>query len=258
MIVTIFTAIGLILLGAWLSRKPVVNIPILVNGLIPSIPNAQSKKENGTTVYIIYLDDETEGKEIYRGYADVNGKVEAYISATNVGRKVMIRARHAPYKQSEFTMTVPEQGIVHTVQMQPDGVYNGQIRGADIGDLDQHYTDSLEFAAAKREQFIRDRIIKSGHPFARIPTRFWIFAYLTALIAFAFDYWLHADLLSVGNFDSFWHAIYFSAVTITTLGYGEITPAHDLLRIAVSVEAVIGVLFIGFALNSLFNGPDKE
>lgn len=45
--------------------------------------------------------------------------------------------------------------------------------------------------------------------------------------------------------------IYFSVVTITTLGYGEIIPKSDLGMIVTLSEPLFGVLFIGLFLNSL-------
>ena len=40
------------------------------------------------------------------------------------------------------------------------------------------------------------------------------------------------------------HSIYFSVVTLTTLGYGDITPAIPAARMLCSLEAVIGQLFV--------------
>ena len=45
--------------------------------------------------------------------------------------------------------------------------------------------------------------------------------------------------------------VYFSAVTITTLGYGDIVPATTWARNAVALESVLGILTIGLFLNSL-------
>jgi len=44
---------------------------------------------------------------------------------------------------------------------------------------------------------------------------------------------------------------YFSAVTITTLGYGDITPVTSLARLLVSIEAITGVVLVGFFLNAV-------
>ncbi|MCJ8286379.1 MAG: potassium channel family protein [Halomonas sp.] len=73
--------------------------------------------------------------------------------------------------------------------------------------------------------------------------------YLLLIPIFGFIYWL---------FPSFWarplspvESIYFSVVTITTLGYGEITPVTDPARALTALESLSGILFIGLFLNSL-------
>ncbi|MDN2664947.1 potassium channel family protein [Psychromonas sp. 14N.309.X.WAT.B.A12] len=60
------------------------------------------------------------------------------------------------------------------------------------------------------------------------------------------------------SFPSFWEcplslveSMYFSVVTITTLGYGEITPATDIARVLTALEALSGIFLIGLFLNSL-------
>lgn len=44
---------------------------------------------------------------------------------------------------------------------------------------------------------------------------------------------------------------YLSAVTVTTLGLGDITPVSTAARFAVSIEAVLGVVFVGLFLNAI-------
>ncbi|HAK89103.1 MAG TPA: hypothetical protein DHV16_10270 [Nitrospiraceae bacterium] len=39
-------------------------------------------------------------------------------------------------------------------------------------------------------------------------------------------------------------AVYFSSVTITTLGYGDFTPIKETGKILVSVETITGLIFI--------------
>lgn len=50
---------------------------------------------------------------------------------------------------------------------------------------------------------------------------------------------------------TFGRMLYLSAVTITTLGYGDITPVSPLARFLVGLEAVLGIVIIGFYLTSL-------
>ncbi|MFC6631797.1 potassium channel family protein [Microbulbifer taiwanensis] len=56
---------------------------------------------------------------------------------------------------------------------------------------------------------------------------------------------------SIGEDSTLIMCLYFSAVTITTLGYGDIAPASDIGRILASSEAVLGVALIGLFLNAL-------
>lgn len=46
-------------------------------------------------------------------------------------------------------------------------------------------------------------------------------------------------------------AIYFSIVSITTLGFGDINPTSQIMRVAVSVEVLLGIITIGQALHSI-------
>ena len=48
---------------------------------------------------------------------------------------------------------------------------------------------------------------------------------------------------------------YFSAVTVTTLGYGDIVPTELTSRVMVGTEAILGVLTIGLFLNALSIWP---
>jgi hypothetical protein len=64
----------------------------------------------------------------------------------------------------------------------------------------------------------------------------------------------------------FWRMAYFSATTITTLGFGDIVPLTTAARIIVSVESVLGIVLMGLFLNALGNqikrarqaGPDER
>ena len=51
--------------------------------------------------------------------------------------------------------------------------------------------------------------------------------------------------------DPFLRMLYFSVITVTTLGFGDITPVSSAARLAVSVEAILGVVLIGLFLNAL-------
>ena len=63
----------------------------------------------------------------------------------------------------------------------------------------------------------------------------------------------------------FWRWLYFSAVTITTLGYGDLVPLTNSARMLVAIEAVLGVMIAGLFLNAVASkygakngGADKK
>lgn len=73
--------------------------------------------------------------------------------------------------------------------------------------------------------------------------------YILVIFFFAFLYHFSPD----DTFDnklSPLESVYFSVITITTLGYGEITPNNDYGMVATSIEAIIGILIIGMFINS--------
>jgi len=49
----------------------------------------------------------------------------------------------------------------------------------------------------------------------------------------------------------FFSSLYFSIITITTLGYGDITPIGKITQSLVASEAILGIILIGLFLNSL-------
>lgn len=51
--------------------------------------------------------------------------------------------------------------------------------------------------------------------------------------------------------DSYWRMLYLSAVTITTVGYGDIVPITTTARLFVGLEAVLGVVVAGLFLAAL-------
>jgi hypothetical protein len=54
--------------------------------------------------------------------------------------------------------------------------------------------------------------------------------------------------------DNCMRMLYLSAITITTIGYGDIVPITPRARLFVTIEAVVGAIFIGLFLSSLAPG----
>ena len=59
-------------------------------------------------------------------------------------------------------------------------------------------------------------------------------------------------LLPGNHLDSFEKATYFSMVTFTTLGYGDITLADHQWRLLSGIEALNGILLVGWTTAFLF------
>lgn len=53
-------------------------------------------------------------------------------------------------------------------------------------------------------------------------------------------------------------SIYLSVITITTLGYGDITPINDLGMILTATESILGIVVIGLFLNSSWRFFSKK
>jgi len=250
-IYAIITVLILIVV-AYVFARQTTEIPVFINGLIPSLPNAKNKQESGTTVYVFFPDKDKDDpeREIFRGYANEKGIIQSSIAPKFVGKKVTIRIRHAGLKFDDLSLTIPKHGIIHTAKLVPDGVYGGTLRGATITDPNKYLTDSTDEADRIRSDAIR--LARSiGLTFGRIPVLFWLFTYIAIIIAFAGDYAANACSFKP-HIESFPHAFYLSMVTITTLGYGDVVPIDDWFRITSGVQAVIGVVLIGLFLNSLF------
>jgi voltage-gated potassium channel Kch len=100
----------------------------------------------------------------------------------------------------------------------------------------------LTAAAAALRYAFRARTVDAEHVYAALS------AYLLAGLYFGLLYWVLEQLTSgaftaSGNF-SRTTAIYFSFVTLATLGYGDIVPRTDVARSLAVVEAVGGQLFL--------------
>lgn len=75
--------------------------------------------------------------------------------------------------------------------------------------------------------------------------------YLALIPLFAVLFYFFSE--SLGLKDSLVDSLYFSLATITTLGYGDITPTKDIGKIVVCFEPLMGIFIIGLFLNALSN-----
>ncbi len=103
---------------------------------------------------------------------------------------------------------------------------------------------SLLATAATVRYALRARIVDAEHIFAALD------AYLLAGLIFAVCYWL-LDQTWPASFgvarqaiSTLAHAIYFSFVTIATVGYGDVVPASDSAQGLTILEAVGGQMYL--------------
>jgi voltage-gated potassium channel len=91
------------------------------------------------------------------------------------------------------------------------------------------------------------------------------FAFLTfysvIVIVFAGIYRILDKLSAVSHFRihdevrdiTYAESLYFSMVTMATVGYGDITPATDIARLVAAIEVVLGVLLLLFGFSEIMS-----
>jgi len=86
----------------------------------------------------------------------------------------------------------------------------------------------------------------------------WIILYLYfgMLLVYSGFYYLSKE--SFMNLNTFGDSLYFSVVTITTLGYGDILPKDNIGKFIVSMESVSGVILLGFFLISVSSKVEED
>ena len=83
-----------------------------------------------------------------------------------------------------------------------------------------------------------------------------IFGYLLLAMAWAMlfiqiERWRPGSFSVPEGSDVWSSMLYYSIVTLTTLGYGDVLPISDLARMAAGFEAVIGVLYIAVMVGTI-------
>lgn len=99
-----------------------------------------------------------------------------------------------------------------------------------------------------------DRLRHFWHVVSNVRPVIWILSYIGLVPVFAIFYWLLPD----GQFripdnagTDFGSWLYYSIVTITTLGFGDYTPAHGWAQCITAIEVMCGLLLLGFFLNAV-------
>lgn len=81
--------------------------------------------------------------------------------------------------------------------------------------------------------------------------------FVLSVLGFSLCYWILGyftghEVVAQGNKASFWENLYFSVVSITTLGYGDFTP-QGASRLIAALEAVFGIVFIGYSITQVLS-----
>ncbi len=104
-------------------------------------------------------------------------------------------------------------------------------------------------------QIKRNKIQLDLHFFNMIVSNYIITGFFFYLI-----YW-NMVLFNTEHFEGFKEAsdlLYYSFVTLTTLGYGDIRPVSDLARFLSVIESIVGVIFIAFFIGIIIKGKGKD
>lgn len=95
--------------------------------------------------------------------------------------------------------------------------------------------------------------IKFPHLAATPSTTIYGTLYFLCIPVFAFLYFLQP----AGSFDTnlkmdnYLTCLYFSTITITTVGFGDVSPVSILAQVSVIIESIAGLFIIGLFLNAL-------
>ena len=101
---------------------------------------------------------------------------------------------------------------------------------------------------------LSDRLKHFFHVVSNIRPIVWIGIYVAITPIFALIYWGLPDgqfRIPDGGTTDFGSWLYYSIVTITTLGFGDYTPMHGLAQSVTAIEVMCGLIFLGFFLNAV-------
>ncbi len=101
---------------------------------------------------------------------------------------------------------------------------------------------------------LSDRLRHFFHVVSNVRPIIWIASYIALTPVFAVIYWLLPDgqfRIPDGAGTDFGSWLYYSIVTITTLGFGDYTPAHGMAQCVTAVEVMCGLVILGLFLNAV-------
>lgn len=98
------------------------------------------------------------------------------------------------------------------------------------------------------------RLTHFFHVVSNIRPIIWIGLYVSATPIFALVYWALPDgqfRFPEGEATNYGSWLYYSIVTITTLGFGDYTPCHPAAQAVTAIEVMCGLIFLGLFLNAV-------
>ncbi|MBD5204201.1 MAG: two pore domain potassium channel family protein [Bacteroidales bacterium] len=101
---------------------------------------------------------------------------------------------------------------------------------------------------------ISDKIRHFFHVVSNIRPIIWICLYIVLTPIFALIYWGLPDgqfRIPDGAGTDYGSWLYYSIVTITTLGFGDYTPAHGIAQCVTALEVMCGLIILGLFLNAV-------
>lgn len=101
---------------------------------------------------------------------------------------------------------------------------------------------------------VSDKVKHFFHVVSNIRPIVWIGLYVVVTPVFALIYWALPDgqfRIPDGAGTDFGSWLYYSIVTITTLGFGDYTPAHGWAQAITAIEVMCGLIFLGLFLNAV-------
>lgn len=102
--------------------------------------------------------------------------------------------------------------------------------------------------------FVSRKLMHFFHVVSNIRPIVWIGIYVGITPIFALIYWWLPDTqfrIPDGAPTDYGSWLYYSIVTITTLGFGDYTPAHGWAQAVTAIEVMCGLVFLGFFLNAV-------
>lgn len=101
---------------------------------------------------------------------------------------------------------------------------------------------------------VSDQLKHFWHVVSNIRPIVWMSIYVLAIPLFAVVYYLLPDgqfRIPDNSSTDFGSWLYYSTVTITTLGFGDYTPSHGLSQTITAIEVGCGLITLGFFLNAV-------